>query len=127
MNIQNKIIEIVNSHDYEKKVEELVSKYGNNPIDEGNTISLQPTIDSEFVGEEEEEIAQKVAEQIIRYRVKEKVFMKLMSKGIIHPVRLGDGEFKKNVVYKIKSKRVSSTQNTIVYFPISVFTLFMKV
>lgn len=126
MNIQNRIIEIVNSHDYEKEIEELVSSYENNPIKEGETIPLQPIINSEFIGDEEE-IAQKVAKQIMQYRIKEKAFMKLIAKGIIHPIELGDGQFNQDVKYTIKSSMVKSEYYYKVYFPRSIFTKFTRV
>ncbi|CEO04843.1 Uncharacterised protein [[Clostridium] sordellii] len=127
MNIQNRIIEIVNDYDYEKEVEECVKFYEQNSFKEGEIISLYPSnISDEFEGDEEE-IAQKVAKQIIQYRIKEKTFIKLMSKGIIHPVGVRDGSFRKNVVYKNVSGMTRSALDTSVYFPISIFMNFMKV
>lgn len=126
MSIQNKIIEIVNNYDYEKEVEELVSKYENNPIKEGDIISLRPSIDDKFLGDQDE-IAQKVARQIILYRIKEKAFMKLFSKGVIHPVNVSEGQFRKTVSYETRSSMTTTTTRTSIYFPRSIFTDFMKV
>lgn len=126
MNIQNKIIEIVNNYDYEKEVEELVSAYEKNPIKEGEIIPLRPRIDDKFLGDQDE-IARNVARQIITYRIREKAFMKLFSKGVIHPVNISEGQFRKTVVYETRSSMTKTTTETSIHFPKSIFTDFMKV
>lgn len=125
MNIQEKIIKMVNEYDYENDVAESVRVYENNHWQEGHTMYLIPNIDSEFDGDEEE-IVQKVAQQVITFRIIEKTFLKLMSEGIIHPIEISNGTFNQAVTYNI----IGSTPRTIrttLYFPRSVFTCFMKV
>lgn len=127
MNIQNKIIEIVNSYSYDEEVSELVKVYKNNSPKEGEIINLSIGIDSEFVGNTEEDIANKVANQIIQYRIREKAFIKLMAEGILHPVGIGTGRIDMRVVYRLNSSHVRRSTETSLFFPTSIFTSFMKV
>ena len=127
MNIQNRIIEIVNSYSYDEDVLEFVKAYENNPYEEGEIIYLNGNIDNKFIGNTEEEIAKKVAKQIIQYRIREKAFIKLMSKGILHPVGIGTGMEDKRVEYQWGSYNMRHSCNTSVFFPRSIFVSFMKV
>ncbi|RDY22871.1 hypothetical protein CHF27_011155 [Romboutsia maritimum] len=124
MNIQNEIIGIVNSYSYEDEVSNILKEYErNDKFKEGEIIYLRPNIDDIFIGNTEEEISQKVANQIIKYKIKEKVFIRLMSKGMIHPIGIGCGREDKRVTYKCGN---SSTETSL-FFPKSIFEMFMKV
>ena len=125
MDIQEEIIKIVNEYDYENDVAQSVTVYEANHWQEGHIMNLTPHIDSEFEGDEEE-IVQKVAQRVITFRIIEKTFLKLMSKGIIHPVEISDGRFSQDVTYNIIGS-TNRTIRTILYFPRSVFTRFMKI
>lgn len=91
--IDNKIIEMVNSYDYKnevddttKKLEAELEKCNSNKI-----LHLQPKFDGNVLGSTEDDIANKMAERLINYKIREKAFVKLMTKGLIYPVGSCDG------------------------------------
>ncbi|MDC4249591.1 hypothetical protein M3X99_01015 [Clostridium perfringens] len=120
-NIHNMIIDKINSYNYDKEVEEY-AKALENDLEEGQLIKLFPKFDDGFVGNDEEDIAEKVSKRIISYKIREKALAKLMSKGIIYPVGVCDGFFSKRVIYRYGSR----TLETSLDFRRLVFQNFMK-
>lgn len=120
-NIHNMIIDKINAYNYDKEVEEY-AKALENDLEEGKVINLFPKIDDGFIGNDKEDIAEKVSKQIINYKIREKALNKLMSKGLIYPVGLCDGTFHKRVIYK----HGQWTTETSLYFRKSVFSDFIK-
>ncbi|MCB2292450.1 hypothetical protein LGK95_02705 [Clostridium algoriphilum] len=124
MNIQNKIMEIANNFDYTSSVTKGINEYReffkNEKIT--NIILLNVYLSKEFKFDDEEELAEKVANEVIRYKIKEKIFIKLMSEGIIYPVQSTNGW--ENIDVKYISE--SSTESTTLSFRRLLFDQFMK-
>jgi len=124
MNVQNKIIEIANDFDYNSEVAKGVNEYREFFKNEklNNIILLNFYVSKEFRFDDEEELAKKVANEVIRYKIKEKIFIKLMSEGIIYPIQSTNGW--ENIDVKYISR--SSTESTTLSFRRLLFNQFMK-
>lgn len=120
-NIHNMIIDKINAYNYDEEVEEY-AKALENDLEEGQVINLFPKIDDRFIGNDEEDIAEKVSKQIINYKIIEKAFIKLMSEGKIYPVDFCNGYFHQAVTYQY----YPYTTQTQLDFRRVVFTQFMK-
>lgn len=120
-NIHNMIIDKINAYNYDKEVEEY-AKALENDLEEGKVINLFPKIDNGFIGNDEEDIAEKVSKQIIHYKIREKAIVKLMAKGIIYPVEVGNGFFHQRVIYQYSTWTIQ----TYLDFRKVIFSQFMK-
>lgn len=119
--IQNIIIEKINNYNYDKEVEEYSKELEKN-LKQGEIIELFPQIDDKFSGNDQEDIAEKVSKQIIRYKIREKALNKLMSKGLIYPVGLREGLFYKRIICKYGPHTIDTPLN----FRKSIFSEFIK-
>lgn len=125
MDIQNRILEIVNNYDYKNDISEAINEYKKtlSSKEPGNIIYLRAKINNQFIGNNEQEISEKVAAQIIKYKINEKALIKLMSEGIIYPIGICDGWEHLSVTYCYRN----TVRNTHLDFRRIVFDEFMKV
>ena len=127
MNIHNRMIEIVNSYNYEKEVVEFVSELketlGKKKSNE--ILYLDCTFDNRYEGEEED-IAQKVAEKLINFRIREKAYVTLMAEGLIYPIELCNGDASQKVSYTVNQQSGTSITETHITYRRLIFNMFMK-
>lgn len=93
MNIHNRILEIVDCYHYDKEVFKAIEEYKRLLEDKklSYVIHLKGNFQEEYVGDNEEIVAQKVAKDVIKYKIREKTLIKLMAEGVIFPISTDGG------------------------------------
>ena len=127
-NINNEVLNIVNGYDYTKEVIEYVEKLKNEltNMHSNQVIALNCNIIVNYIDTNEDDIINKVSKQIINYRIREKAFVKLMSEGLIYPIRICDGWYKNSERYEIRNGNNKSCTTGTFSMRRIVFNEFMK-
>lgn len=93
MNIHNRILEIADNYHYDRYVFKTVEEYKRALEDKklSYVINLKVNFQEKYVGDNEEIVAQNIADDVIKYKIREKTLVKLMAEGLILPIRTNKG------------------------------------
>lgn len=88
--LNSEIIRKVIEHDYKDEVTEMSEKLRKKIVKLGphKILNLQPEIDGEVLGKDNDEIINKFADRLIKYKIIEKGFERMMSEGLIKPINM---------------------------------------
>lgn len=108
---EEKVFKMTDDYNYEKEVEEKAKELKEFLYTKKSNYILYLNFGLQkdsYYGNNESEILEQVARDIISYKIMEKAYVKLMSEGIIYPIGISDGRRSAGFSYKIKNCTTTS-------------------